>query len=130
VPGTPARGERLARRETLRRSADFQRCYRGGARLSGALVTLHYHPNELGHPRLGATVSRRVGSAVVRNRLKRRTREIYRRWPGRSELPAFDLVAHFKPAARECDHARLRRELERLFGEAARRHGARAREAD
>lgn len=37
-------------------------------------------------PRLGITVSRKVGGAVVRNRLKRRIREIYRRYPDRTSL--------------------------------------------
>ena len=37
-------------------------------------------------PRLGITVSRKVGGAVVRNRLKRRIREIYRRHPDRTSL--------------------------------------------
>ena len=35
--------------------------------------------NDVGHPRLGVTASRRVGNAVIRNRWKRRLREIFRR---------------------------------------------------
>lgn len=91
--------ERLAPEHRLRRRADYQRCYQQGRRLHGSLLTLHFDPNQLAHPRLGITASRKVGRAVVRQRLKRRVREIYRRWSGRSDLPAMDVVVHLKPAA-------------------------------
>ena len=36
------------------------------------------HPNQLPHPRLGVTVSKKVGNAVVRNSIRRRVKEIFR----------------------------------------------------
>ena len=123
MPAAATVSERFPRAATLRRAADFQRCYREGKRRHGALVTLHSLPNAAGMPRLGVTVSRRVGGAVVRNRLKRWTRESFRRHPRRTALPACDLVVHFKPAAGACDHAALARELGRLFAAAAREEG-------
>lgn len=113
-------GERLPREHTLRRSADYLRCYRRGRRVRGDLARLHYAPNELGHPRLGITASRKVGHAVVRNRLKRRVRELYRRWPRRAELPAADLVVHLEPTAREATFGELAAELEGLLARIAR----------
>lgn len=104
--------ERLPRNQTLRRSADYLRCYRRGRRLRGSYARVHYAPNQEGHPRLGITASRKVGKAVVRNRLKRRVREVYRRWPARSELPAVDLVVHLEPSARGSDFPALAGELE------------------
>jgi len=56
-----------------------------------------------------------VGQAVVRHRLKRRIKEIYRRWPHRSQLPALDLVVHLKPEAGGSDFPALRTELLRLL---------------
>lgn len=48
-------------------------------------------PNSFDFPRLGTTVSRKVGNAVVRNRWKRRLREIFRR--NRDAIPSgFDYV--------------------------------------
>lgn len=51
----------------------------GGRRVSGRFVTLIGLPNTLGADRLGIVASKRVGGAVVRNRAKRRLREIFRR---------------------------------------------------
>ena len=108
--------ERLSPDEKVRRRAEYQRCYRSGRRRGGPLATLHYIANDHPHPRLGITASRKVGGAVIRNRLKRRIREVYRRWPGRSRLPAVDMVIHLKPTAREADFEHLRREMLRLLG--------------
>lgn len=116
MPAAPAASsERLPRRETLRRGSDYQRCYRAGGRRHGPLATLHFQPNAVDHPRLGITVSRKVGRAVVRNRLKRWTRECFRRSPRRAGLPAFDLVVHFKPAARTASFDAVCGELDRLL---------------
>lgn len=107
-------GEGLAREERVRRRADYLRAYREGRRRGGKLATLFFVPNSLPHPRLGITASRKVGKrAVVRQRLKRRVREIYRRWDHRSQLPPVDLVVNLKPTAREADFSDLREELER-----------------
>lgn len=107
--------ERLTAAEKLTRRSEYQRCYREGRRRHGAFVTLFAAPAPADHPRLGITATRRVGSAVVRNRLKRRVREIYRRWSGRTELPAVDLVVHLKPEAARASFAELEGDLSKLW---------------
>lgn len=107
----PARKESFRRDDKLRRRADYQRCYRQGRRRHGSLTILIATPNALELPRLGITVSKKVGNAVVRVRTKRRIREIYRRWRGRSRLPGLDLVVHVKPAAAQAGFEALRDEL-------------------
>jgi ribonuclease P protein component len=69
--------------------------------------------NELAGPRLGITVTRKVGGAVVRNRVKRRLREIYRRWSDQPQLPALDIVIHAKPSAARATFSELATEVER-----------------
>ena len=108
-------GERLLPEEKLLRRSDYQRCYREGRRRHGPLIALHFIENECWHPRLGITASRKVGNSVVRHLLKRRIRELYRRWPGRRTLPAVDIVVHLKPPARESSFDSLGGDLMRLL---------------
>ena len=115
-PGSPPGSERLRAEERLRRRADYLRGYRTGRRRHGALATVYFVPNDLGYPRIGITASRKVGKAVVRQRLKRRTKEIYRRWQDRARLPSLDLVIHLKPEAGKADFRSYRADLMRLLG--------------
>lgn len=107
--------ERLTSDERLRRRSDYQRCYRNGRRRHGKFATLFVAPSSHGSPRLGITATRKVGPAVVRNRLKRRVREIYRRWNRRFDLPAVDLVVHLKPVAAEAGFGELEKDLWSLW---------------
>ncbi len=77
-----ARTGRLQRSDRIRHSRDFQRIARVGRRLASEYFVILIAPQDemIGgpSPRLGVTVSRKVGGAVVRNRVKRRVREWFR----------------------------------------------------
>jgi ribonuclease P protein component len=96
----------------------------------GALVMLYFAANSLGYPRLGITASRKVGNSVIRHRLKRRIKEIYRRWPRRGELAALDLVVHLKPEARSAGFVAMTDDLLGLLAGLAGRRGSADRRAD
>jgi ribonuclease P protein component len=65
--------------QRLRTPADFRRVRDLAPRaFAHPLLVLHFVPNELDHPRVGITVSSRVGKAVIRNRVRRRLREAMR----------------------------------------------------
>ena len=79
---------------------------------------MHAFPNEFGTPRLGLSVSRKVGNAVTRNTVRRRLREVF--YSMLSEIPgSWDLVVSARPAAAEASL----RELNEEFGLALRKLG-------
>ena len=81
----------------LKRSSDFLEIQKKGKRKSlSPWLVLGYRKNQLGHLRFGCTISRKVGSAVVRNRLKRWTREYFRKAATDGFNPEFDLNLVFR----------------------------------
>jgi ribonuclease P protein component len=99
--------ERLTPPERIRKKSDFASLYREGGRFRGRYFTLVFLENELGRSRLAVVASRKVGSAVVRNRVKRRFRELFRR---NKELLArpLDLIVIARPEAGEAAWTDLR----------------------
>jgi ribonuclease P protein component len=76
----------LRRDLRLRRRADFDSVYKRGRIFNDPLLVLRTLPNELPHNRYGFVVSKRVGGAVVRNRVRRRLQEIVRQTDERTNL--------------------------------------------
>ena len=79
--GTQAAGGlsgRLPRHERLTRSADFQALFQQGKRIDRSSLIVLWRPSDA-ERRAGFAVSRHVGGAVKRNRVRRRLREAYRR---------------------------------------------------
>src|ERR671920_33076 len=71
------RRRRGRKRLRLTDSPEFERVYRQGTAYRGKLFSVHAFPNEHGTPRLGLSVSRKVGNAVTRNAVRRRLREVF-----------------------------------------------------
>lgn len=63
---------------TIKQNHEFRRLYAKGKSAVGSAMVLYCRKNRLGHNRLGVTVSTKLGGAVVRNRARRRLREVYR----------------------------------------------------
>jgi ribonuclease P protein component len=109
--------------DRLRHRKDFLRVYRVGKRIGGGCFLLYYTPGETDHHRLGLTVSKKVGSAVFRNRVKRRMRETFRL--NREALGAepLDLVFNVSPSIRGIESTQLRLDMLRTLDEARRGGG-------
>ncbi len=89
---------RFRPQDHLRNGADFARVYARRASAGDDVLLVFALRNELGHARLGLSVSRKVGGAVVRNRWKRIIREAFRH--SRELLPDdVDLVVIPRPDA-------------------------------
>lgn len=78
--------ENFTHDDRLHKKSEFDQVFRGGKRLNAELLSLIIRPNGLGWNRLGLAVSRKAGEAVVRNRIKRWGREVFRR--NRDAFPA------------------------------------------
>jgi ribonuclease P protein component len=106
VPDRPS-GGRSPKRRRLSRSAEFERVYRQGRSKANRYLVLYAFPRdderesaEAAGPRLGLSVSRRVGGAIDRSKVKRLLREAF--WTEAERLPAgSDYVVVARPDCRE-----------------------------
>lgn len=103
----------LPRHERLRRRKDFLACYNEGRAYAQAHLVMYVRPQASGR-RFGFVVGKKVGKAVVRNRVKRRLRAACRQC-----LPylkdGFDAVIVARKNAAEADYHQLLQEMQRLF---------------
>jgi ribonuclease P protein component len=104
---------RFTKAVRLRQRQDFLRAQAQGKRLHTRHFGVTLAPMAEGHPRLGLVVTRRLGKAVQRNRVKRLLREFFRRH--QTGLPAFDLVIMGKKGAQALSYHQVEEELGRLL---------------
>lgn len=91
-----ANGSRLGRKMRLTHARQYDAVYQAKVRTAVGPLVIWGLPNELGHPRLGLAVSRRVGTAVARNRIKRLVREAFRLMQHDVDT-GYDLVISVRP---------------------------------
>jgi len=110
-----AGGSRFPRGVRLLRHADFERVYKQGRRHFAAHMTVFYVPRceRDGGVRVGFTVGKVLGGAVLRNRMKRRLREAVRL---HGMIPAaMDVVINPKKSLLTAQFVDLQREIRRAF---------------
>ena len=96
----------------LRRRKDFDLVFQEGHVLANRLLVLRSVPNELPHNRYGFVTSKRLGKAVVRNRVRRRLRESVR---SLAAQPGWDVVVSARARAADADFHQLRKAVVSLF---------------
>ena len=98
---------------TLKKNYEFRRLYSKGKSCANAYLVVYCRKNHSGRSRIGYTVSNKVGHAVVRNRIRRRLREIYRLHEDRF-APGYDIVVVARVRAVHSSYAVLERDFLRL----------------
>jgi len=115
IASRPSEGRLSFPREArLVRRGEFDAVYRAGKRRSNPHFTVFCRANDLPTSRFGFSIKKTLGGAVLRNRIRRRVREIIRLH--RQELPAgWDIVIHPKGNVARSAFATLTSELLRLL---------------
>lgn len=96
----------------LRKTADFKTAWAEGRSCADRLFVVKVRPNGQAATRFGFSVSKRVGNAVVRNRVKRLLRETARSIPVEE---GFDIVIVARNTAARSDFARFKRSINALL---------------
>ena len=103
--------------ETLKKTYQFDRVYRRGKSQGNKQLVMYVLPTKKGRSFYGIVISKKVGSAVTRNRLRRQLKEILRlrKPPSGSQ----DIVIVVRQTEEPLDHAILSKSVGHLF----KRHG-------
>ncbi len=99
----------------LRRRKDFDAVFQKGHILANRLLVFRSLPNQLPHNRYGFITSKRLGKAVVRNRVRRRLREGVYTFPTRA---GWDVVISARAPAAQADFHKLKAAVANLFARA------------
>ena len=113
------KGEAFPRACRVGARRDFRAAYEHGAKHYGRLVVVFARRRDRGGPRLGLTATRKAGGAVVRNRIRRRVREIFRRWAATAPEVNVDLIVNISEQATRSSFVALSSEVTALLARAA-----------
>ncbi|SIS75627.1 ribonuclease P protein component [Alicyclobacillus vulcanalis] len=102
----------------LKDSRDFRRVFRRGKSFASGRLVLYYCDNREARLRVGFSISRKVGKAVVRNRLKRVLRAIFQRHLDELRDKPVDVVVVCRASAADAPFQDLEREVEKLLTKA------------
>lgn len=97
----------------VKREKDFQAIFRAGSSCANRRFVVYSLENEQGHFRLGLSVSKKLGNAVTRNRIKRQLRHLIAEVG--QDLPQKDLVLIARKGVEELTYQELRQNLHHVL---------------
>ena len=101
---------------SLKQNHLFRRLYQKGKSASGHCLVVYCRKNGRAHNRLGVTVSTKLGHAVVRNRARRRLRELFRLSQNRM-AQGWDVLLVARGRTARCPHSMLQRDYDRALAQ-------------
>lgn len=99
---------------SIKLNRDFKRLYYKGGCVGSDILVVYYRKNSLKCNRLGITVGKKIGGAVVRNRIKRLVRESYRLMEDDIKN-YYDIVIVARSKCAEADYKAVSGSMKRLF---------------
>jgi ribonuclease P protein component len=124
--GLSASSQALPKEKRLAKRREFLRVYEAGRKLFSRYSVLFFATNGLPYSRIGITATKKSGKANVRNRLRRWTREVYRRQRGPLGIDdrALDVVVNIKPSAANAPWSDFSVDLQRALRRVVSESGA------
>lgn len=101
--------------DSIKNNYEFRRLYAKGMSAATSRVVVYLRKNRTGCNRLGITVGTKLGKAVVRNRIRRRLREIYRTNEHRLAR-GYDIVIVARGRSRDSEYREIEADFIRLAG--------------
>jgi len=102
---------------SINKNRQFKWMYRRASQQTGRFLIMYYVKNRLSVNRLGITVSKKVGKAVVRNRIRRLIKENYTLFEPRLKL-GYDLIFVSRMVSRDAGFYDVKKAMEILFKQA------------
>ena len=98
----------------LTKNFEFKKVYEARRRWSSPFFTMYVKKNQLDKTRLGVSISKKVGKSVLRNKIKRRIKEIFRNNMEKIKK-GYDVVISVKPEAANADFKSMENQLKLLL---------------
>ena len=95
----------------LKKDSDFRKVYKYGKSVANKYLVMYILNNKLEYSRLGISVSKKVGNATVRNKVKRRIREAYRNLIDENVKSGYDIVLIARVSSKDVDYKAIEKSV-------------------
>jgi ribonuclease P protein component len=107
----------VMREKKLRKTKEYATVYRRGEKIYGKYVLLFFMPNQQEISRFGVVTTKKVGNAVIRNKWRRRIKEIVREY-GDDLQSGYDIIVLARPRIKESEFSSVKKDITRVLRKA------------
>ena len=99
----------------LKKDSDFRKVYKHGKSFANRYLVMYILDNKSDSSRIGISVSKKVGNAIIRNKIRRRIRESYRLNGDENVKDGFDIVFIARVASKESEYKDIEKSIKYLM---------------
>lgn len=104
---------KMMRLESLKSKKDFDKVYRKGKSFADKVLVMYYLKNQVGYTRVGVSVSSKIGNSVVRHRIKRLIKEVFR--VNFQNIQGYDIIFIARTRASEADFVKIKNSMNHII---------------